>query len=92
MDWWLIVIFVGGMMLLALRLWAGPANGSNADFSHDDGSIFEDVHEPEPWEPEPWEAEALARYGTETSIEQLVSEGRADELRGLGYKGELPGE
>ena len=87
MDWWLIVILVGGTILLALRLWAGPANGSNADFSHDDGSLFEDVHEPEPWE-----AEALARYGTETSIEQLIAEGRADELRGLGYEGELPGE
>ena len=84
MDWWLITLLVGGGILLGLRLWLGPA---------DEKLPSVDAAE-EPWldEPEPWEAEALARYGTETSIDQLIAEGRADELRGLGYQGDLPEE
>ena len=74
-------------MLVALRLWLGPAE--------DMALPSEERDEPAAsWsnEPEPWEAEYLARYGTETSIEELIEEGRADELRGLGYRGELPEE
>ena len=84
MDWWLITLLVGGGILLGLRLWLGPADAAPPALDKAE----------EPWldESEPWEAEALARYGTETSIDQLVSEGRADELRGLGYQGELPEE
>ena len=84
MDWWLITLLVGGGILLGLRLWLRPADAAPPTL---------DAAE-EPWldEPEPWEVEALARYGTETSIDQLIAEGRADELRGLGYQGDLPEE
>ena len=84
MDWWLITLLVGGGILLGLRLWLGPADEAPP--------ALETELEPRLDEPEPWEADALARYGTDTSIDQLLSEGRADELRGLGYQGELPEE
>ena len=82
MDWWLVTLLLGGGILLGLRSWLGPA---------DEALPSLDAEE-EPWlgEPEPWEADALARYETETSVDQLIAEGRADELRGLGYEGELP--
>jgi hypothetical protein len=41
-------------------------------------------------EDELWTADALARLGTPDTVADLVSEGRADELRGLGYEGDLP--
>ena len=87
MEWWLIALLAGGGVLLALRLWLGPAEEEPPparDLDAGDAAV--------PGEPEPWEAEALARYGTETSVDQLIAEGRADELRGLGYEGELPEE
>ena len=87
MDWWLIALLVVGMALFVLRLWLGPAEEEPRparDFDAGDPAV--------PGDPEPWEAEALARYGTETSVDQLIAEGRADELRGLGYEGELPEE
>ena len=87
MDGWLIIVLLGGGILLGLRLWLGPADDAPAGLDPAEES-FSNEH----YEPEPWEAEALVRYGTETSIDQLVSEGRADELRGLGYDGDLPEE
>jgi len=39
-----------------------------------------------------WTADALARLGTPETVADLVAQGRADELRGLGYQGELPPE
>ena len=87
MDWWLIALLAGGGVILALRLWLGPVE-EGAPPSH----ASEELAPAPPREPEPWEAEALARYGTETSVDQLIAEGRADELRGLGYEGELPEE
>jgi hypothetical protein len=41
-------------------------------------------------EEELWTADALARLGTPDTVADLVAEGRADELRGLGYTGDLP--
>ena len=82
MDWWLIILLGGGGALWILRLWLGPAEIAGPE------TDMKDRHLPE--EPEFWEVEALSRYGTETSVEQLVQEGRADELRGLGYEGDLP--
>ena len=43
-------------------------------------------------EEELWTADALARLGTQETVADLVAQGRADELRGLGYSGELPPE
>ena len=37
-----------------------------------------------------WTPDALARLGTPETVADLVAEGRGDELRGLGYSGELP--
>ena len=62
MDWWLITLLVGGGILLGLRLWLGPAD-DKAPLAVDS------EQEPRLDEPEPWEADALARYGTETSID-----------------------
>jgi hypothetical protein len=45
-----------------------------------------------PPEEELWSADALARLGTPETVADLVTQGRADELRGLGYSGELPPE
>ena len=87
MDFWLILMLAGGAVLLALRLWLGPAERQDSGFDADEGA-----RTGSPPEPEPWEAEALARFGTETSIDQLVSEGRSRDLRDLGYQGDLPEE
>jgi hypothetical protein len=38
----------------------------------------------------PWAPDALARLGTPETVADLVAQGRADELRGLGYEGDLP--
>ena len=61
MDWWLITLLVGGGILLGLRLWLGPADEAP--------SALDSALEPQRDEPQPWEADALARYGTETSID-----------------------
>jgi hypothetical protein len=45
-----------------------------------------------PQEEDLWTPEALARLGTPETVADLVAQGRADELRGLGYRGELPPE
>lgn len=37
-----------------------------------------------------WTPEALARLGTPETVAELVAQGRADELRGLGYSADLP--
>ena len=87
MDWPIIILLAGGAILLILRAWAGPARPDDTATR----ATFEEPEEPEP-EPEPWEADYLARYGTETSIDDLVAQGRAEDLRGLGYDGDLPGE
>lgn len=87
MDWWLIALLAVGMVLFVLRLRLGPAEEGPRPARDIDAA---DPVMPD--EPEPWEAEALARYGTETSVDQLIAEGRADELRRLGYEGELPEE
>jgi hypothetical protein len=48
---------------------------------------------PEPRdEEELWTADTLARLGTPDTVADLVAQGRADELRGLGYSGKLPPE
>jgi hypothetical protein len=39
-----------------------------------------------------WTPDALARLGTPETVADLVAQGRGDELRGLGYDGELPPE
>ena len=40
----------------------------------------------------PIDAGTLARLGTPDTVAELVDQGRGDELRGLGYDGELPPE
>ena len=81
MDWWLIAPFAGSGLLLALRLWAGPAP-VKPRAPPADAPPLEDE--------ELWTAEALARLGTEATVADLVAQGRAEELRGLGYRGDLP--
>ena len=54
--------------------------------------VRRDQAPPPPQEEELWTADALARLGTPETVADLVAQGRADELRGLGYSGELPPE
>ena len=81
MDPWLIGLLAAGAALLALRLWTGPAPKTSR----------KPTAEPETSGEEPlWTPDALARLGTPETVADLVAQGRADELRGLGYQGELP--
>lgn len=84
MDGWMIGIIAAGLVLLCLRLWAGPGRrkprARKAEVAPAD--------EPD----ELWTVEALARLGTETSVADLTAQGRADELRGLGFQGDIPGQ
>jgi hypothetical protein len=41
-------------------------------------------------EEEFWTPDAVARLGTPETVADLIAQGRGDELRGLGYSGELP--
>ena len=86
MDWLTWTLLIGGGALLALRLWLGPAESPPSEHPEHDLDEFRET------EGEYWTAEHLARYGTETSIADLAAQGRADELRGLGYEGDIPGE
>ena len=93
MDWWLIGLLMSGAALIAVRLWVGPAPDNDAWLEDETDHPLTDLGEAgplDPREPELWEVEALARWGTETTVEQLIIEGRTDELRGLGYAGDLP--
>lgn len=84
-------IFIGaGVLLLILRLWVGPpdrtvARPARRRLPQDDRYAFSD-------EPELWTVQAMQRYGTPGTAADLASEGRAEELRGLGYDGSGEGE
>jgi hypothetical protein len=45
---------------------------------------------PDPDEEALWTPDAVARLGTPETVADLVAQGRADELQGLGYSGDLP--
>ena len=83
MDWLMWTLAIGGGLLFALRLWLGPADSPQADC--DQGDFLEEREDM-------WTAEALANYGTDTTVADLAAQGRADELRGLGYVGDITGE
>lgn len=80
-------IFIGaGVLLLILRLWVGPPeNSARRRLPPDDSLTPGD-------DPELWTVEAVQRYGTPDTVADLASQGRADELRGLGYDGFGEGE
>ncbi len=83
--WGMIAILA---LLLVLRLWLGPSSGASPTRE----SPPVDSPAPEAEEPELWTADALARLGTEETLEDLAAQGRADKLRDLGYRGDIPGE
>ncbi|NTZ43373.1 hypothetical protein G7A66_09815 [Altererythrobacter sp. SALINAS58] len=84
-------MFIGaGVLLLILRLWVGPPDRTGARparrrLPQDDRNAPGD-------EPDLWTVEAVQRYGTPDTAADLASEGRAGELRGLGYDGLGEGE
>ena len=86
MDWFIVALLAVLPVLLALRLWLGPPQPKEPPAPVHPQTDFDGE------EPEPWTAEALAQRGTETSVADLAAQGRADELRGLGYRGDIPGE
>ena len=83
MDGWITGLMIAGGVLLVLRLAVGPSRPKRRA-----APLPSDI----PEEPELWTAEALARHGTETSVADFAAQGRGDELRGLGYRGDIPDE
>lgn len=84
MDGWMIALLSFGALLLAARLIVGPAAPANP-------SRREEHPPAEAADEEPlWTPDALSRLGTPETVQDLVAQGRTDELRGLGYEGELP--
>ncbi|GGD85255.1 hypothetical protein GCM10011515_01180 [Tsuneonella deserti] len=80
MNFWLIA-----GSIFALALLAGLAAPRKPAAKRDPPS-------PPPQEEDLWTADALARLGTPETVADLVAQGREEELRGLGYAGELPPE
>jgi hypothetical protein len=80
MGFWAIAVLVfGGALLVGL---ATPRRASRRP----------DAADVPPPEEELWTADALARLGTPGTVADLFAQGRGDELRGLGYEGDLPPE
>ena len=81
MGFWAIaaLVFAGAVL-------AGLAMPRRAPARRDETSA------PPPPEEELWTADALSRLGTPETVADLVAQGRADELRGLGYAEEWPPE
>ncbi len=80
MHFWLIAGSIFGLALLAgLAAPRRPSAQRN----------------PSPLPPqveELWTPDALARLGTPETVADLALQGRADELRGQGYEGDIPVE
>lgn len=80
MGFWPIAALVfGGALLAGLATPRRPASKRPAPPAPQD-------------EEELWTPDALARLGTPDTVAELVAQRRAEELRGLGYSGELPPE
>ena len=80
MGFWPIAALVfGGALVAGLATPRRPASKRRAPAAPPD-------------EEELWTPEALARLGTPETAADLVAQGRAEELRGLGYSGDLPSE
>jgi hypothetical protein len=78
MGFWPAALLIFGVsLLIGLAMpRKGPAKGHGSDAA--------------PEEEELWTPDALARLGTPETAADLAAEGRSDELRGLGYTGDLP--
>lgn len=75
--WPIAALIFGGALVAGLATPRRPANKRPALPERQD-------------EEELWTPDALARLGTPETVAELVAQGRGDELRGLGYSGELP--
>ncbi len=71
-------------LLLVLRLWLGPSPPRHADSPPP--TQLPDAGQGD----ELWTVDALQKYGTPETAADLYEQGRADELHGLGYRGEIP--
>ncbi|WP_230279228.1 hypothetical protein [Croceicoccus sp. Ery15] len=81
-------IMIGALvLLLALRLWLGPSPTRHADSLPPTGPLPDAAQDDELWT-----VDALQKYGTPDTAADLYEQGRADELRGLGYRGEISEE
>lgn len=80
----MVALLVAATAVLALRLWAGPAPARPRAA---DSEPAVDLASSEP--PDLWTPDALARLGTPDTVADLVAQGRADELYGLGYRGDV---
>ena len=78
--WLIIAVLVVGAVIAGLLMPRSPAPKREAP-----------VVPPEEVEAL-WTPDALARLGTPETVADLIAQGRAEELRGLGYQGELPPE
>jgi len=80
---WILVLFAVAIVIAAIlapppSTTAGRSQGDDASGQEFDGT--------------PVDPETLGRLGTPETVAELVAQGRADELRGLGYRGDLPPE
>ena len=78
--WLILAVLVVGAVIGGILMPGSPAPKRDSPIAppEDDDAL--------------WTPDALARLGTPETVTDLVAQGRADELRGLGYEGELPPE
>ena len=85
MGFWPIAALVfGGALIAGLSM---PRAKLAKEADQKDDLDFEPGYE---LDGSPVDAETLARLGSPDTVAQLVAQGRGDELRGLGFSGELP--
>ena len=86
--WFWIAMAVAAFFLGVHIVYGSPPRSDRRTAAKPDHPGQDDWQPPA--EPELWTAEAVAKLGTEETVADLVAQGRTDELRGLGYQGDLP--
>lgn len=80
---WILVLFAVAIVIAAIL---APSPSKAAGRSQGD-----DTRDHE-FDGTPVDPETLGRLGTPETVAELVAQGRADELRELGYRGDFPPE
>ena len=80
---WILILFAVAIVIAAILAASPSSTASRAQ--GDDASDHQ-------FDGAPVDPDTLGRLGTPETVAELVAQGRADELRGLGYRGDLPPE